>query len=451
MQITKLDSTVLDIDREIMGIKSPTICLLGASFDTSNMGVNALTAGTLKAFFEQYPDGDLFLFDYGKKGLTYNFQMSDSIIPVQLVNIRFSKKFYLKNNVALLIALALFARCMPFNRIRKKIISSNFWLNRVAEADIVVSMAGGDSFSDIYGISRFLYVSLPQIVALLLGNKLVLLPQTIGPFKGVVSKTIARKILQRSAMIYSRDYTGLRETRDLVGLSYPNEKVRFCYDVGFVVDSVKPSAMDLAGLPEWDRRDFPVVGFNVSGLLYMGGYSQNNMFGLKVDYRQLVSRIIYHIINQKDASVLLVPHVFGTKEHAESDSAVCEALYAALKQKYQNKLYIARGSYDQSGIKYIIGLCDLFIGSRMHACIAALSQNIPAVAIAYSNKFIGVLKTINAGSCVADPRELGTEEILAVIDRVYAQRAAVKQQLEQTMPEVKKAVLQLFPDIVSAV
>lgn len=346
--------------------------------------------------------------------------------------------------------LALFARFIPSRKIKKNVISRNFWLRRMADADVIASIAGGDSFSDIYGIGRFMYVSLPQLLAVILGKKLVLLPQTIGPFKGVIPKIIARIILQRAAVIYSRDHAGLGETRDLLGSGNTNGKVRFCYDVGFVVDPVKPGVMDLDGLQERGNGDSPVVGLNVSGLLFMGGYTQNNMFGLRVDYRKLAYDVIEHLINKKGATVLLVPHVFGTKAHAESDSAVCELIYTELKKKYQNKLYMVRGSHDQGEIKYIIGLCDLFIGSRMHACIAALSQNIPAVAIAYSKKFIGVLQTINAEACVADPRELDSKDVLGVIDRVYEQRASIQRQLERTMPAVKEAVLQLFPEIVSA-
>jgi polysaccharide pyruvyl transferase WcaK-like protein len=125
-------------------------------------------------------------------------------------------------------------------------------------------------------------------------------------------------------------------------------------------------------------------------------------------------------------------------------------LYAELKQHYPKGLYLVRGTYDQGEIKYIIGLCDLFIGSRMHACIAALSQNIPAVAIAYSRKFTGVLQTIDAEFSVADPRELENDAVLAVIDRVYEQRTAIHRQLERTMPAVKETVLQLFPQILGA-
>ena len=430
--------------------KKTTICLLGASFGTNNMGVNALTAGTLKAFFECYSDGELFLLDYGKRETTYTFRLGKRSMQVPLVNIRFSKKFYLKNNIAYLIALALFARCIPFRRMQTKVISRNPWLKRMAEADIVASIAGGDSFSDLYGMRRLLYVSLPQVLALALGKRLVLLPQTIGPFKGTVAKAIASFILQKAGVVYSRDHAGLGEARLLIGAGYSDERVRFCYDVGFVVDPVKPRSMDLDGFSGRAGHDHPVVGLNVSGLLFMGGYTKRNMFGLKGDYRKLVYDIIEHLIRHKGATVLLVPHVFGTKEDTESDAAVCEILYAELKPRYQKGLYLARGRYDQSEIKFIIGLCDLFIGSRMHACIAALSQNIPAVAIAYSRKFTGVLQTIDAEFSVADPRELENEAVLAAIDRVYEQRIAIQQQLERTMPAVKSTVLQLFPQILGA-
>jgi colanic acid/amylovoran biosynthesis protein len=430
--------------------KKPKICLLGASFGTNNMGVNALTAGTLKAFYSQYPDGKLFLLDYGKKAITYDFQMGDHIVPVELVNVRFSKKFYLKNNIALLLALAIFARCIPFPKIRKRVIAGNIWLSRIAEADIVASIAGGDSFSDIYGMGRLLYVSLPQFLALILGKKLVLLPQTIGPFQGVLGKMIARIILNNATLVYSRDHQGLDDVNNLIGSNKADKKIRFCYDVGFLVDPVKPVEKDIERFTNLNSSKLPVIGFNVSGLLYMGGYTKNNMFGLKVDYRQLVFDVIEQLIIKTEATVLLVPHVFGSGQYSESDSAVCESIYAELRSRYPDKLYLVRGNYDQGGIKYIIGQCDFFIGSRMHACIAALSQNIPAVTIAYSDKFIGVLRTIHAEANVADPRKLTNEEILAVIDRVYEQRGRLRAELDKTMIRVKETILRLFPDIMDA-
>ena len=424
--------------------KHPTICLLGASFGARNMGVNALTAGTLKAFIKRYSQGELFLLDYGKEEVTFNVEMAGEVIPVQLANIRFSKKFYLKNNIALLLMLALFARLIPFRRLGKKMIARNFWLSRVADVDIVVSMAGGDSFSDIYGLGRLLYVSLPQLLALALGKKMVVLPQTIGPFKSALAKAIAKTILRRAVLIYSRDHAGVGETRDLIGLRDADEKVRFCYDVGFVLDPVKPKNM---GLQFDDRKEMekPVVGLNVSGLLYAGGYSRNNMFGLKLDYREFITDLIDFMIRKKNATVILVPHVFGAD--GESDSVVCQEVYSSLKERYNGRLLFAIGDYDQSEIKYIIGLCDFFIGSRMHACIAALSQSIPTVSIAYSSKFIGVMQTIGVAELVADPRKLEKDEMFRVISDAFEHKVQLRGHLEKTMPQVKETVLNLFNEI----
>lgn len=415
------------------------------------MGVNALTAGTLTAFFHQYPGGEIFLLDYGKKSATHCFRLGGGSFPVRLVNIRFSKRIWLANNIALLIGLALLARCLPFSRPMRSILSRNPWLERVAEADLVASLAGGDSFSDIYGLGRFWYVCLPQILALLLEKKLVLLPQTIGPFKHPLVKLLARLVMSKAALVYSRDREGMKEARRILGLAEDSGKVRFCYDVGFALQPVRPDTIDLAGLPDRLERKCPVVGVNVSGLLFMGGYTQNNMFGLRVDYRQLVRDVIGHFVEQKGAAVLLVPHVFGTKQLDESDSAACELVYAELKRKHPDRIFVVRGNYREGEIKYIIGLCDFFVGSRMHACIAALSQGIPAVGIAYSRKFHGVFQTIGAESYVADPRELSGSEILAVIDRAYDRRAVIRGQLLETMARVKETVLGLFPEIVKAV
>jgi len=38
--------------------------------------------------------------------------------------------------------------------------------------------------------------------------------------------------------------------------------------------------------------------------------------------------------------------------------------------------------YGPSETKFLIGHCDFFVGARMHACIAAVSQYVPAVTLA---------------------------------------------------------------------
>jgi polysaccharide pyruvyl transferase WcaK-like protein len=58
----------------------------------------------------------------------------------------------------------------------------------------------------------------------------------------------------------------------------------------------------------------------------------------------------------------------------------------------------------------------------MHACIAALSQCVPALGLAYSNKFSGVFETIGVGSLVIDLRAHPSGSIIETVARVFDRR-----------------------------
>jgi len=420
------------------------ISLLGATPDNTNMGVNVLAVGSIKCVINRFPDADISFFDYGKDYSVNIVRLGNREITVPKVNIRFSKKLYLPNNIALLLLLALVMKWIPSASLRKWMLARNRWLRHLQEADMVLSIAGGDSFSDTYGLVRLLYVSLPQILALVMGRRLLLLPQTIGPFKGALSRMVAQYILKRADRVYARDSHSLAEAVVLRGSAEGADKAAFCYDVGFVVDPIAPASLDITGLATKPEGGLPLVGLNVSGLLFNGGYTRDNMFGLQADYKNLVYELIDLLIRQKGASVLLVPHVFGNGANSESDWVVCNQVWEGLREKYGPRLGILCGTYDQSELKHIIGLCDFFVGSRMHACIAAVSQGVPAVSVAYSDKFVGVMETIGVESAVADARCLKEREILAVVEQAFDRRDEIRRGLLETMRRVRIVVLNLF-------
>jgi polysaccharide pyruvyl transferase WcaK-like protein len=421
--------------------KQLRIAILGATLDSTNMGVGALAAGAVRCFAHAYPEAQIHFLDYAKSRSTQTLTLDGEEVRVPVIPMRFSKRLFLPNNIALMMLLALLVKIVPSKAFRNWVVSRNECLSEIDAVDLFASIAGGDSFSDIYGVERFLYVSLPQILVLLLGKKLVLLPQTYGPFRGSLAKTLTRFILKRAGHVYSRDAQGLEEIKALVGPDFASSKFEFCYDVGFVLQPAAPLRIDLAGLASLDEHAGPLVGLNVSGLLFMGGYTRDNMFGLRADYRQF-SRDAIRLLVEKGATVLLVPHVFG--KEAETDTSACEQIYEELKDKYPGRLALLRGQYNQHEIKYVIGKCDFLIGARMHACIAAVSQCIPAVCVAYSDKFTGVMGAIGVDSIVADARKLDERELLKFIETSLDGRAAIRERLNRQMAEVKSRVLNLF-------
>ena len=420
------------------------ICLLGASFSTNNMGVGALAAGALRCFNRGFPDAEFYMLDYGKEEGAYAYNSNEDQVVIHKINMRFSKNIFLSNHVVTLLFFAFLVKTLPFERLRRWVTARNRNLKLLGNIDLFASLAGGDSFSDIYGMKRLIYVTLPQLLVLILGKRLVLLPQTLGPFRRRVSKVIARYIMERAAFVYSRDLEGLIEVTDVMGVVDLPEKFRFCYDVGFVLEPRKPVCNTLKMIDDVKKKKHRLIGLNVSGLLYIGGYTQKNMFGLKLDYKELILDIVRKILSLADVCVMLVPHVFGTREHLETDVTACEDVQAQfLTQFDEARLFRIQEKLDQNEIKYLIGQCDFFIGSRMHACIAALSQGVPAVSIAYSKKFKGVLGSIGCADMVVDPRTMDREQILDVIVAKYRESVAIKNHLSRVIPEVEEKLFSM--------
>ncbi|MCU1330870.1 MAG: hypothetical protein JWN34_6240 [Bryobacterales bacterium] len=409
------------------------ICILGAAFGTANMGVDVLAAGAIRCALNAYPDARITQVDYGRSSYEFNYVHNGRPVPVSFVGMRFSKKVLLRNNITTLLLLAFLMRVVRFESFRRWSKSVARPLSEMAEADLVLSLAGGDSFSDIYGARRLLYVCLPQLLALLLGRPLILMPQTFGPFKTPVARLLARRILRSASKVFARDAKSRQTALDLIGTD-GGKTVVLAHDLGFDVPA-QTSSNPQFGTAGADPSS-PVIGVNVNGLLMMGGYNRRNMFGLQSDYPTLMRRLITMFL-ESGARVILIPHVLGDSD--ESDGPYCERICSELRSQYSGCISVlADTNYAET--KYVIGRCDFFVGARMHSCIAALSQCVPTAAIAYSDKFIGVLDTIGCGDLVFDPRLASEQMILAGVRTAFQTQGELRSRLQQAMPGVLERV-----------
>src|SRR6266849_10369049 len=141
------------------------IAILGATLDSTNMGVCALAAGAVRCFVHAYPSAEINFLDYAKSYSVQKLTLDGSEVQVPVIPMRFSKRMFLPNNIALMIFLALLFKVVPSRKFRNWVMARNGCLSEIDNIDLFASIAGGDSFSDIYGVERFLYVSLPQILA----------------------------------------------------------------------------------------------------------------------------------------------------------------------------------------------------------------------------------------------------------------------------------------------
>ena len=80
-------------------------------------------------------------------------------------------------------------------------------------------------------------------------------------------------------------------------------------------------------------------------------------------------------------------------------------------------------------------MCVFFIGSRMHACIAALSQGVSAGAVAYSRKFKGMFDSVGVGEVVVDARTTSADAAIDKIMKTFDERVMVLSTLSKRVNE----------------
>lgn len=418
--------------------------VMGASLDTGNLGVSALFASTVQCIHSELPGAGIRLFEGVRNPVPQIVRMcGGQSVEVGRVGVRCNKTMWRQNHLLRLLGSAALARLLPPGW-RKRWLRRNPYLNAIVSARAVMDITGGDSFSDIYGLSRLARGWLEKKLVLLCGADLILLPQTYGPFRRPVAGAMARNILSRATKIFSRDTESLEEIKRLMNGRARPAKPEFCPDVAFVLAAIRPDTDQTTRIEQLKAEKLQIVGLNISGLLYNGGHTGNNEFGLRVDYRTLVKKIISMFAGGADCRVLLVPHVIPKDFAVENDLVACEEVWRTLSLSEQGKVIVLDGKYDQSEVKYLIGLCDFFMGARMHSTIAALSQNVPAVGMAYSKKFAGVFQTAGVAESVIDMREMEEEQVLARIEELYEAKEYARRQLMETMPKVQEKVMSLF-------
>jgi colanic acid/amylovoran biosynthesis protein len=423
------------------------VCLLGAPLETSNMGVSALAFSFFKIIRDIDKNPECCLLVGRSAPCSETIDIGSHTLQLNVINYRMSPRSSLQEHILWILVLAFVYRIIPNRWLRSRILKANTWLKNVSEADFIGDIHGGDGFSDIYGLSSLIGGLLPDLSVLLMGKELVLLPQTYGPYSHPIAKWCSRIILERSSKILSRDSHGIKTVQQLLGQKYRPKSVFFCPDVAFLLDCKMPEFYKI--IPTIQKNtDMPLIGLNISGLLFNGGLTRNNMFGLRFDYKRFIEKSVRFFLETTSAHILLIPHTYAYPGNVESDPDACEFIQKGFGGDFPGRIHLLSGQYNPVEIKGIVSLCDFFIGSRMHSCIASLSQGIPTVGIAYSKKFMGVFESIDAGGLVIDARKVDMQTAMEDLVRHFKTRASIRPILKARVEEVRREVRAVFDAMV---
>lgn len=235
------------------------------------------------------------------------------------------------------------------------------WLRTL---DLVVDTRAGDSFTDIYGRGRLWTMTLMAAMVRRARVPLVLGPQTIGPFTTPLGRLLARVTLRTAAVVMARD-----------GLS-----AQAAAKAGRPVDLLTTDVVF-----SLDRPAVPVfrdVVVNPSGLLW-----NPNPHVSYESYRRTVRSICSGLLAEGRRLTLLA-HVLDSPL-VDNDVPVVMELAAELGSGVE--IVVPSGLTE---VREVLASARVVVGSRMHACLNALSVGRPAIPLAYSRKFQPLLDAL---------------------------------------------------------
>lgn len=380
-----------------------------------NRGCDAIIRSTLLMLKQEFVDLEVVLASFDPE----NDALVDFGFPVKVIAGRSSK---LWQRWTWDWVLAMFLYRLPGDRVWDLIFSPI--LSDLKSADVVISI-GGDNYTEDYTYdSLSMYLLLNRFVKQH-HKKLVIWGASIGPFTDSEKLPMVIKGLNLADLITVREAKSFEYLKQ-IGI----KNIKRVADPAFLLP-VRSFDLPIVIKNDTGRK----LGFNISPLL-------RDYFKDRADdiFIKESVKFLAEIIREKNLSVILIPHVIQKGSRQTDDYSYMKDIYDALRDT--GRVCLLEPNYSSEELKYVISLCDFFIGARTHSTIAALSLGVPTVSIGYSRKSVGINEDL-LGSLkyLLDMKDFNSVELMKKFIVMHDDKDQIKKRLADRLPEIKKMSL----------
>jgi colanic acid/amylovoran biosynthesis protein len=337
---------------------------------------------------------------------------------------------------------------MVFNRFGIRLNPINEILREYVESDAVIN-TGGDNLTEDYGTLSLAFNLSYLLIGLIFKKPVVIYAESIGPFRGRISRLMANFVLNRVNLITIREEIS-KKNLNLINVNKP--RICLTADSAFLLKAVNAKRLtELLNTESITENDRPLVGISISKIISRYGFADIEKPEEKYQqYVSVMAKTIEYITDNLEATVVIVPHVIDPRKN--DDRWVADDVCKLIANK--SKVISIKEDYTPEELKGIIGHCDLFIGARMHATIASTSMLVPTIGIAYSHKIYGIVgEMLGQKEYILDVKELTYESLISKIDDVWKNRETIKEQLGIKVPQIKERAMlngKLVKELLSA-
>jgi colanic acid/amylovoran biosynthesis protein len=303
------------------------------------------------------------------------------------------------------------------------------------KADVILAL-NGDSYSDdckIFGtrVPCSLLVWAQISLGLLLKKPVIIMPQSIGPFKTSITRFLARFSLNRTKIILAR---GNITSKYLESIGVNKNKIYETCDLAFLLEPCsKERTLQIIADEKANISNHPIVGMSISQSIV--SFAKNNRgLSRRIFYYSQMAKLADYLVKEFNATVFLFASVTERRSQHDDRIAIHEVFRRMI---FKDQVFEIKGEYDPSEFRGVVGVCDLFIGARMHANIAALSMNIPTIAISYSHKTSEIMRQCGQEKYICDINDITFEDMKSKVNDIWNQKEKVKMEINDKVLKMR--------------
>lgn len=316
-----------------------------------------------------------------------------------------------------------------------------FGLKRLSEfagADIVLDFNGDVFPADVRTVARLLLHLTDVLTISCLGVPMVEFVSSPGPFNTSITRFVSKVVYGRMALIMNREEISSGLLRKLGVTDVPIIETAcpsFLLEPGsgnVAEQELKSESVDLL------RR--PLIGMNLCGYNL-----PQHTWGIMEDYSGLDRFVpaVRFMLDELSAHIVIIPHVHWINPYVSyhefihgPDYEICLRLAERFADYAgEGSISVLRGCYSAKDTKAVIGRCDLFVSGRLHAGIAALSQAVPTVYVAYGHKHKGVARIVGQEEYVVE--DISASVLTETVKKAWGRREDIRASLKKRLPRVE--------------
>lgn len=389
-------------------------------YSYDNKGDAAIVLTMLEDITSQFPDAKIKISSIDEKDLNkygeYEVIQSSFGKIINKSKNKFQLIFNLLKEVTLLFVVLVFNRIFNIRYCPKK-------FNYIKEFDLVIACGGG------YLLTKSNKAILPLIIfleELIIGysfrKRYVFYNQSIGPFYSSNHLRIIQPLLKNASLILLREEISLQR---LQVLNLNN--IILTSDIAFNLRATNSIKVDLLA----KNNDRLKIGITVRNWLSKDKQKY---------YEDEFAKFIEEIVSSGKVEVYFMPQVISTSLN-DNDLTVSKRIYRKIgNSSFSDRISVIEENFHPGELKSLISKMDVFIGTRMHSNIFALSSLIKTIAISYEPKTVGIMKMLNLSNYVIEMEDVTSNKLHELYNSIISDNSYLEK-LNKEVPKIKKSAM----------